>query len=91
MLQPESAGCNGCKVRLLDGARFDVGFTIGLAKSLVFVPLMSLKCMKSFTELGVTDRCDFALAEAAAEEPRSSNLVSVFNRTWMGERVLVDH
>ena len=34
-----------------------------MAKSLVFVPLMSLKCMKSFTELGTTDRCDFVLAE----------------------------
>eukprot|EP01051_Picozoa_sp_SAG22_P021719 SAG22_NODE_4909_length_1135_cov_1.081081_2_plen_279_part_01 len=52
------------KVRLLDGQRFDVGFTIGLAKSLVFAPLMSAKCLKSLTALGATDDwCDFVLAE----------------------------
>eukprot|EP01050_Picozoa_sp_SAG11_P029918 SAG11_NODE_8624_length_994_cov_1.612291_1_plen_207_part_10 len=62
------------KVRLLDGARFDVGFTIGLAKSLVFAPLMSRDCLKSLTKLGEEDRVDFVLAEyimAAALHTRS--------------------
>ena len=51
------------KVRLLDGERFDLGFTRGLAQSLVFAPLMSMNCMKSFATLGDDDLEDFVLVE----------------------------
>jgi serine/threonine protein kinase len=51
------------KVRLLDGQRFDIGFTVGLAQSLVFAPLLSSNCLKPFAKLGQEDRTDFVLVE----------------------------
>lgn len=51
------------KVRLLDGQRFDIGFTIGLAHSAVFAPTLSSSCCESFVQLGAEDRVDFVLVE----------------------------
>jgi len=50
------------KVRLLDGQRFDLGFTIGLASSSVFAPMMSSSCCESLVKLGQEDRADFLIA-----------------------------
>ena len=51
------------KVRIVDGQRFDENFIKGLANSTVFTPLLSANCLKSFVELGQTDKEDFVLME----------------------------
>lgn len=51
------------KVRMVDGQPFDENFARALAASTVFAPLISAECLKSFVELGITDKEDFVLAE----------------------------
>ena len=50
-------------MRIVDGQRFDENFIKGLANSVVFTPLLSANCLKSFVELGQTDKEDFVLME----------------------------
>ena len=58
------------KVRIVDGQRFDENFIKGLANSTVFTPLLSANCLKSFVELGQTDKEDFVLMEWMGEHDR---------------------
>ena len=75
------------KVRLLDGQRFDIGFTKGLASSTVFAPLMSQDCMKSFAELEQTDKADFVLMEwIVAIELQKQGIVKAIFPIVMGQQ-----
>jgi hypothetical protein len=56
------------KVRLEDGQRWDTGFMGGLAKSMVFIPIVSVGALRGMTNLGARDdeAADYMLVEWAA-------------------------
>ena len=68
------------KVQIVDGQRFDVNFIRGLANSMCFSPLLSVNCLKSFVELGQTDKEDFVLMEwmVAIELNKQGLIHSIF-------------
>eukprot|EP01043_Picozoa_sp_COSAG02_P039595 COSAG02_NODE_3140_length_7296_cov_180.632347_1_plen_957_part_10 len=79
------------KVRIVDGQRFDVNFTKGLANSTVFSPLVSANCLKNFVELGQKDMEDFVLAEwIMALELQKQGIVKAILPIVMGEQSTVD-
>ena len=51
------------KVQMVDGERFDINFAKGLAGSIVFSPLLSVKCLQTSIKLLTEGKEDFVLME----------------------------